>query len=323
MNEREFANKKVLPKLLKLGFEESQISPYNTTVIYFGTSRRRADYVCYLGMETEPYLVVEVKKREDEFNFHQVESYALILGAPFFVLTNGDTWKWYLTQKGQGCSIEINSLPMPKELQMSEDTSQDSLKTIIEFTEEVFQKKPEWFFDGLKWHMNALDFIDTILNRLDTLRKGELINFLESDELMNSRRNLGQIRNELRIYHGVKRVKDSLFHILDNKIPLERRYDDLVMYNSEFHILGIGPTVVTRILAALHKDCCTIDSKVLRRLVRLGYIRPRSHSLSGTEYMGLMNRFEPLLQEKHFKKYGLELLHYLFWCWDDLQAAIR
>ena len=317
MDETKIAERKVLPRLYELGFYESQISAYNTYVIYFGSSRHRADYVCSLGMAREPYLVVEVKKREVNFDFKQVESYTQIIGAPFFALTNGEVWKWFLTKQGQGSSIEINNLPMPLDLQKLSTDSQSSLELIEEFIKDIFQKKPKRFFNGLEWHLNALEFIGSTLERLEILYKDELIQFLESDELMNSPRNYGQIEDELSNVRGVKKVKSALKHLIDTSIPFERRYDDLVRYTSDFHIYGIGPTVVTRILAATHENCFTIDSKVMQRLITLGFLKPRSIHLSGIEYRDLMKSFQPLIEEnKYIRKYGLELLHYLLWFYD-------
>jgi len=122
IREKEIAENKVKPYLVNLGFPEELIRGYGKVAILCGPFKiKYADYVCYLrrGTEMVPYLVVEVKVPGENLDILQPEFYARMIKAPFFAVTDGDEWRWYLTGDAQGTSIRLAQPPKPYEITVS------------------------------------------------------------------------------------------------------------------------------------------------------------------------------------------------------------
>jgi hypothetical protein len=97
MNEYEVAVKKVAPYIQnKLRWREELVSSYGRVPVQIGGSTVWADIVCYISFEQKavPWLLIEIKQPEAilEQAVPQAESYSLILGAPFFCVTDGDNF---------------------------------------------------------------------------------------------------------------------------------------------------------------------------------------------------------------------------------------
>jgi len=321
LDEKKLAEKQVLSKLIELGFDESLIPPYGTYSIRVGSSTRMVDYIVLLGMEEAPYLVVEVKVDSDDFDLPQVQSYALLVNAPFFALTNGNIWKFYLNGGELERYIEIDQVPMPLEIIGDHDKQGKLINKILELVEYLDGQDEHWFYRGLEYHMEYLDELESGLKDPLNLSRRELIDLLTSLGIMNDKRN--QPRVIASILYSEEKVKKSLIHLINSKLPLEKRYDNLVRKDSQYKINGIGPLSVTRILASIDYNCFSIDNKVLRQLARLGVCSPRSRPLTGREYSKLVEYFTRLHDYKNFKDHGMELLHYILWKWDELNKEIK
>ena len=117
MKEYEVAIQKVVPFLrAQLAWPEKLISFYGRTPVQIGATTIWADYVCYIsrGQKLAPWLLVEVKKPGvslEEEAIPQAESYSLILDSPFFCVTDGNAFKFFVTGVSQGKSIPIKGLP--------------------------------------------------------------------------------------------------------------------------------------------------------------------------------------------------------------------
>ena len=112
MKEHEVAAAKVLPYLReRLGWPEQLISAYGRVPVQIGGSTVWADFVCHISKNERvvPWLLIEVKRPGAplEEALPQAESYSLILGAPFFCVTDGDEFGFYVTGDSQGKSIKL------------------------------------------------------------------------------------------------------------------------------------------------------------------------------------------------------------------------
>lgn len=116
MNEHEIASTRVRPYLRdKLGWPDKLISHYGRVPVQIGAGTVWADFVCYISQHHRavPWLLVEVKRPGEppEQAVPQAESYAIILRSPFFAVTDGDQFDFYMTGDSQGRSIKLNTSP--------------------------------------------------------------------------------------------------------------------------------------------------------------------------------------------------------------------
>ena len=106
MNEEEIKQTFVPPRLLqRLGYRMLKVN--REALVRTGTSSIRADLVFY--DEDAPYLVVETKAPDKITgeSILQAESYAILLHAPYFLVTDGRRWHWYQTGKDGGGTSKL------------------------------------------------------------------------------------------------------------------------------------------------------------------------------------------------------------------------
>lgn len=108
------------------------------------TGTKFADLVFFVVIDDlkKPFLVVEAKALGKELDWLQAESYAQRIDAPYFVLSDGETWSWFKTgKKGQGTSKElITEIHPPKTLggaKLVKFSSIPEARNVIRFCHDV------------------------------------------------------------------------------------------------------------------------------------------------------------------------------------------
>lgn len=125
--EQTIAREKVLPYIVnEIKWPPRLISEYGRVPVQTGTSVKWADIVCFATRQNRlsPYLLVEVKRKKDDLaqSVPQAESYALMLGCPFFCVTDGTVFDFFLKGASQGDSIRLQGpIPLPTRESLSSD----------------------------------------------------------------------------------------------------------------------------------------------------------------------------------------------------------
>ena len=130
MNEYEIATTKVRPYLTDtLLWPDKLISNYGRVPVQIGTKIAWADFVCYASEHQKaiPWLLVEVKRPDEPIGqaVPQAESYAIILGARFFAVTDGNDYRFYITGASQGKAIQLadaSNIPIPTTMHLETGT---------------------------------------------------------------------------------------------------------------------------------------------------------------------------------------------------------
>jgi len=338
LQERDIAEKLVKSFLLKKGFDERMISPYDSVFVRFGTTTGRADYVCFYvrGEDRLPFLVVEVKRPGEDMDSVQAESYAQRLGAPFFAVTDGQHWHWYLTREGQSNSVRITDCPVPisagiepvlsgdkigksqsiiQFVQLYEDKLNKDEKNCPEVEKCYFTEKPHpecnscliW---NLIWINEATKKLSKILLKVDKI-SGEALAKTLSDPFIFWARQPALSLIERYARQNVERTRKSLRFLCNEKIPIEERFDSLTA-EGKLHVPGFGPFIVSVLLAGLDKEkYCMISERNITGLKRLGLVDVQPSSITGRDYDNL-NRIMIHLSRNFKDEFGygrLTLVH--------------
>jgi thermostable 8-oxoguanine DNA glycosylase len=345
MSEEEIWEKHVKPYLLKLGFPEELISGYGKVPIRtspFGVYY--ADGICYVmrGEERKPYLVVEIKRPGERLDHSQPEFYAFMVNSPFFAITNGEEWRWYLKGESQGKSIPLENLPIPSEITKTEITappfeiSSEVQKFIASFEQKLDQDEAfcdkddilrelrkkgcagcpisDCLLGDATWHATAADTIRAILQKEDimSMSSENLLKLFKSLEpwLMFKRPVMNVIMSA--ISESPQEVKEALCSLYDHRISIEDRFDKLR------DIKGFGPFMASQLLASVDKKkYVVIESNVLEalRTLRIVEILPRPGRIQGRDYLYINEICNNLMKEgfnKHLEL-GLALVHDFLW----------
>jgi len=262
MDEYEIASTKVIPYLIEqLKWPATLISEYGRVPVQVGTSIAWADLVCYLAWRNKPspYLLVEVKQEGEDLEqwTPQAESYALMLGAPFFVITDGAEYLFYLTGKSQGDSVRLQSktsVPLP---------SEDYLPDKVDFVSFPPQLDPlvDLFFQALKsdtkflkdtiWHSECLEYWNKkVFAKLDKVNKEDLREGILR-HMMPGRKPVTDALLKA-IKDDFAKIKKVLRFIADWKGDPVQNLNRLLDRRSDLHIKMFGPFIVTQLLAAAH-----------------------------------------------------------------------
>jgi type I restriction enzyme M protein len=116
--EREVEEKHIIPRLRdELGYDTDLMR--KNVPIKFGRMTKYADIVFYTIIDEikKAFLVVESKAPGQKLDTDQAESYAQGFNAPFFVVTDGETWNFYKTGKeGRGSSNLLKTKVHPTKI---------------------------------------------------------------------------------------------------------------------------------------------------------------------------------------------------------------
>lgn len=326
LSERQIAEEKVKPYLRKRGFSEDLISDYDVVLVQFGTTTGRVDFVCYhlRGDRKLPFLVVEVKTPEEDLDPLQAESYAQRLDAPFFAVTNGDEWHWYLTGKGQSNSIRLNDCPIPLsylrpmvhtvEVEHKKEVLElitvyenklkhDSRKCPRDYKKCSFMERPYRECDScLVWNVVwinwALDQLAKLCAEFRQMRVSHLIAILASRDVLWSIYPQNALMISRWIQNDVQGAKNTIAYLINEEIPIEERFDNVV--SGKYHVPGIGPFLASMLFAGIDRRKYTIISnRNLEGLKRLGLIDTQPTVFRGIDYLNF-NKLMLRLSE-HFR----------------------
>ena len=266
LNEYQIASERVLPHLVDgLKWPSSLISKYGRVPVQVGSEVAWADYVFYIAWQNKPhpYLLVEVKIRGMDLEqcVPQGESYALMLGAPFFVITDGDKYLYFLAGRSQGDSIRLHSYPgMPIPVPIP---SIENLPTNLDFISFPPELDPlvKIFLKELKedkvllrdtiWHSECLDYWNKrIFARLNEVTKGDLVEGV-NHHMMKAR--VPVMQSLLRaIEHDFNKLTNVLREIQNIHADPFLTLDSLLEPQGDLHMKMLGPFVISQLLAAAH-----------------------------------------------------------------------
>ena len=177
--------------------------------IDFGKLKKRVDIIAY-SIENDkktPFIIVETKYKIEDFAWIQVESYAKILNATFFAITDGDKWLWYKTGDKIGESEPIDVFHIT-DLKLEDDT-------LIKF------ESPD---DFLRFMLQCYDIIPC----KNVYRKEELA--FELIKII-----LAKIKDEDDIKNNIKPNKEFIIAENDTLISVSTRIRDLYgKFNFDF-----------------------------------------------------------------------------------------
>jgi len=327
MNEYEIAAKKVLPYFRdRYDWPEELISPYGRVPIQIGVSTIWADYVCYIsqGQKAVPWLLIEVKQPGDSLDqeaISQAESYSLILDVPFFCVTDGKIFQFYITGNSQGKSIRIQDFP-PK-------PSCEYLKTGVEYISFSSQiddlidlffiglKNESKFLENTKWHENASkQLFDKVFKQIDSISSYELKNVLKNNVMMkppNENKIFKQIDSNL---IGFKKV---LRFIRDFKCDTVIAINQLLDKKGNLYLKGCGIFFITQLLAGAHpNEYVVLEENVSKALKHLKVTDVLIKQDTANGYVYINEICKRLYEEKLKHRlceygFGLSAVHNFLW----------
>jgi len=259
MGEYEIATQRVLPYLKQtLKWPSSLIRGYGRVPVQVGTSTRWADFVCYIVHENKPrpYLLVEVKQEGLDLDqmTSQAESYSLILGAPFFCVTDGEEYRFFLTGQSQGKSVRLHdSVPMPNESNLPSGVDfiqfPPQLDPLVDLFFQALQKDPEFLRDTIS-HSTSLEYWNVrVFGKLDSIRVSDLEKAVREKTMVkipNRNAILSAIRED---FNRFKTFLKFIAHLTGDPVY---ELNELLDRNSKLHVRGAGLFLVTQLLAAAH-----------------------------------------------------------------------
>lgn len=141
--ERETEEKIIIPYLRDfLGYDTDLMR--KDVPIKFGRMTKYADLVFYIIIDDikKPYLVVESKASKAKLDIDQAESYAQGFNAPYFVVTDGETWKFYRTGKegrksSEALKTEVHPVKILGSSKLSKMESIEEAKKVIRYCHDV------------------------------------------------------------------------------------------------------------------------------------------------------------------------------------------
>lgn len=327
MNEYEVAMKKVLPYIRdKLHWPEQLISEYGRVPVQIGSSTRWADYVCYTsqGQKVVPWLLIEIKKPGDSINqeaIPQAESYSLMLDVPFFCVTDGDTFQFYITGNSQGKSISLQSFPpKPSSEYLRTGVDYISFPSQIDNLIDLFVvglENESKFLEDTKWHDDApKQLFNKVFKQINSISPHKLKDALENNLMMkipNKNKLFKQIDNDF------NRVKKVLMFIRDFKGDPVININQLLDKENNLYLKGGGIFFITQLLAGAHPNKYVVleenVSKSLRQL-NLTDILVKNDTANGYVYINDICKrlYEKKLKHK-LQKYdlGLAAVHNFLW----------
>ena len=326
MNEYEIAMEKVLPYLREhLKWPEELISAYGRVPVQVGSQTVWGDFVCYISktQKTIPWLLVEVKKPGVPLKeaIPQAESYSLILDAPFFCVTDGRQFDFYMTGESQGKSIMLQGLPpIPSSEYLSriEISFPARVDDIIELFMDGLKKDSKFFEDTKKHDEDAKQLHKKVFERIDSLSPQEVKAAFEQ-HVMTKTPNKGSLFSL--IDEDFDRFKRVLRFIRDFTGDPVVNINKLLDKSGELYLKGGGIFFVTQLLAGAHPDEYVVIedniSKALRDLSVVDIV-VNNDTANGYVYVNEIckklygDKLEQRLKAEGYS-FGLAAVHNLLW----------
>lgn len=325
MNEYEIAKEKVLPYLQEhLKWPGELISAYGRVPVQIGSQTVWGDFVCYISkaQKAVPWLLVEVKKSGIplEQAIPQAESYSLILDAPFFCVTDGSQFDFYMTGESQGKSIKLQGsppIPSPEYLSRIEISFPARLDEIIELFVEGLKKDSKFFEDTKKHDEDSKQLHEKVFKRVDDLSQQELKAVFE--HIMMKAPNKNSVF-EL-IDEDFDRFKKVLRFIRDFTGDPVRSINKLLDKSGDLNLKGGGIFFVSQLLAGAHPDeYVVLEENISRALMHLSVvdILVKNDTANGYVYVNEIckklyeDKLEQRLKAEGYS-FGLAAVHNLLW----------
>jgi hypothetical protein len=307
MNEYEIATTKVRPHLTEtLLWPDKLISNYGRVPVQIGTKIAWADFVCYASdhQKAIPWLLVEVKRPEEPLGqaVPQAESYAIILGARFFAVTDGNEYRFYITGASQGKAIQladVSNLPIPTTMHLETGTEFIHFPPIVDILIDQFvtglRDEPKFFEDTKDHDNNSKQLNQQIFQKLDKITQNELKAAIE-DNFMMKTPNRNTVFDQIdKDFSKVKKFLKFLAEFRGDPVENINR----LCNDSSFKIRGIGLFYITQLLAAAHQDeYVVLEENVSKALQYLGIIDIFVQNDSGNGYVYINEICKKLYQDK-------------------------
>lgn len=326
MNEYEIATEIVLPYIReKLNWPEKLISTYGRVPVQIGGGTVWADFVCYIskGQKAVPWLLFEVKQSvvSLEQAFPQAESYSLIIGAPFFCVTDGVEFKFYMTGTSQGNSIGLRSLPpIPSSDYLATGVDYISFPPQIDNLIDLFivgLQEESKFLEDTKWHDESVrNLHEKVFDKIDSISSQELKENLEKN-IMIKPPNKNQIFKQ--IDENFDKFKEMLKFIRDFSGDAISNINKLLDKSGSLYVRGGGIFFITQLLSGAHPNqYIVLEENVARALRSLGVtdILVKNDTANGYVYINeICKKLFNDKMEHRLKKYGFGLVavHNFLW----------
>lgn len=331
MNEYDIAVRKVLPYIQdELKWPKNLLSAYGRVPVQVGGGIVWADFVCYIskGQKLIPWLLIEVKKLSISLEeaAPQAESYSLILGAPFFCVTDGRKYEFYMTGNSQGDSVRLFSPPpLPDQQYLEAGADHISFTSEIDNLVELFMnglRQDPKFLEDTRWHNESVTYLhQKVFTRLEMISPEELKEALEGKRrgghLMIKPPNRNMIYAQ--IDKDFEKFRKSLLFIRDFSGDAISNINMLLDKRGEFYVQGGGIFFITQLLAAAHPDqYVVLEENVSRALRNLGIteIFVKNDTANGYIYINdICKKLFKDKMEKSLKDYGFGLatVHQFLW----------
>lgn len=320
MNEREIAEKKVIPYLKSLGWPDQLITQYGKVPVKMGTQTKWADIVTMFVDENEatvPYLVVEVKTAFSDMKaiLAQTDSYSKLLDAPFFIATDGNEYFCYQRIPAGGY-IRVNSVPVPDTVHLTVNKNTKFKpgyllrkgipigKAAIPHQYEKLTATIDSYFDlmsgekhymGLSGsyslrsditsHFKDIKWMNSLIHEeIETLTPGEFREEFEECIMCYRAVNKKHIFSE--VDRDFSRVVSFLRFVKEFPGDAEENLEALFDTANDLHIKGMGPFVISQFLACAHpREYTIIEDRMVNTMKDLSVIDTKVQSDTPRGYL--------------------------------------
>ena len=329
MNEYEVANNQVLPYIQEaLDWPKELISPYGRVPVQVGGSTVWADFVCYINQDHKliPWLLIEVKRPGIGLiseAIPQAESYSLILNAPFFCVTDGKEYEYYITGNSQGKSISLDGPPpSPTDEYLQSGIHHILFPNQIDDIIELFingLKNEKRFLDDTKGHYTSTHNIhQNIFQRLGDITPLELKTILKENIMMKT-------PNRIQLFQQIDADFDRVIKIFKFINELENGpievLNKLLAKNGKYNLKYCGIFTFTQLLAGAHPSEFIILKEEVSstlKLLNITDIIVRNDTVNGYIYINdiCIKLYKEKMRRKlieHDLDYGLASVHNLLY----------
>jgi len=324
LSETQIAETKVIPFLIEnFKWPKELITPYGRVPVQMGTAIKWADIVCYISdhIEKRPWVLVEVKTESKHLPdaVGQAESYALLLHAPYFVITDGVEYQWYQTGPAQGKHIHLDG-PPPRPHVDYLKTDHPPFSSTVNHLVDLFLfglQHDRSFFSNTKVHDDQTKCLSqTVFDHLDTLTPTKLKESISEfiDTFPPNRVLINKAIDD--DFPKVKRILTYVKNIKSNTVDAIRP-----LLTNELKIKGGNIFFISQLLASAHLDrFMVIDENIARALKELGLTDIVLNHDSAEAYV-LMNDLCVKLYHEKMKdqvksyEFGIAATHNFLWHW--------
>lgn len=327
MDEYQIAKQKVLPYIINaLKWPEKLVSNYGRVPVQMGVDTKWADLVCYIsqGWSFVPWIVFEVKQPSVgvEQAIPQAESYSLILGAPYFCVTDGTDYKYYATGKSQGKSIGLKGMPpTPNDVYINIGLDNPVFPSNIDNLIDLFilgLKNEKKFYEDTMFHHNStIGLYNEIFMQLNNISPQKIKDCFEEYIMLKTPNRL-QIYKEIDI--NFSKIKSLLKFIKNFDIDPVLGIQELLS-NDMIKIKGGGIFFITQLLAGAHPDeYIVLEENISKSLLHLGIVDIVVKNDTANGYIYINDICKKLYNSKMKKKLysegfdiGLASVHNFLW----------